>query len=100
MSALKNEGTDELKNKIKELFNLEQLETEDLSYLTNAYALAILKNSLKSIEDIKMGIKNNLTVDMLEIDLKKIWEDLGVIIGENYDEELIDQLFTQFCLGK
>lgn len=100
MSALNDQGTDILKMKIKELFNFEELEQGDISYLTNAYSLAILNNCLDSISDIKNGIDNNLPIDILEIDLKYIWEQLGKIIGENYDEELIDQLFSQFCLGK
>ena len=43
---------------------------------------------------------NDIPVDMIQIDLKNIWDILGEIIGESYDDELIDQLFTQFCLGK
>ena len=50
--------------------------------------------------DIKKGLENNLPIDILEIDLKHIWELLGSIIGETYEDELIDQLFSQFCLGK
>ena len=46
------------------------------------------------------GIEDNVPVDMVAIDIKRIWEKLGEILGENYSEELIDQLFSQFCLGK
>ena len=52
------------------------------------------------INDIKKGLKDDLPIDMLEIDLKNIWKLLGSIIGETYEDELIDQLFSQFCLGK
>ena len=100
ISALNDEGIDELKNKIKKLFNLGQIETDDLTYLTNARALSLLNQCLSSIADIKNGIKNNMSVDMIEIDLKNIWSLLGNIIGQTYEEELIDQLFSQFCLGK
>lgn len=100
ISALNNEGIDQLKDKIKQIFNFEQIETDDLTYLTNARALSLLRQSLNSINDIKIGIEKNLPIDMLEIDLKKIWELLGNIIGETYEEELLDQLFSQFCLGK
>ena len=51
-------------------------------------------------ESIKEGLKNGLPIDMLEIDIKKIWELLGNLIGESYDEELLDNLFSRFCLGK
>ena len=100
VSALNNEGIDSLKNKIKEIFNFGKIETDDLTYLTNARALSLLDQSLKVIKDIKQGIEKNLPVDIIEIDLRKVWEILGNIIGETYEEELIDQLFSQFCLGK
>lgn len=100
ISALNNEGIDKLKDKIKEIFNFEQIETDDLTYLTNARALSLLRQSLKLINDIKNGVEADLPIDILEIDLKKVWELLGNIIGETYEEELIDQLFSQFCLGK
>ena len=100
ISALNNKGIDELKNKIKQIFNLDKIETSDLTYLTNARSISLLKQSLNAITDIKMGIGNNLPIDMLEIDLKNVWNLLGSIIGVTYEEELIDQLFSQFCLGK
>ena len=100
ISALNNEGIDSLKNKIKSIFNLDKIETSDLTYLTNARSISLLKQSLNTITDIKMGIGNNLPIDMLEIDLKNVWNLLGSIIGVTYEEELIDQLFSQFCLGK
>ena len=49
---------------------------------------------------MEKGIENEVPVDMVEIDIKRCWEKLGEIIGETYTEELIDQLFSQFCLGK
>ncbi len=100
MSTVKNIGFDELKNKIKEIYNLEKIKTKDLTYLTNARSISIMKTILKIIEDIEGAIANNEFIDMIEIDLKKIWQLLGEIIGETYDDELIDQLFKQFCLGK
>jgi len=100
ISALNNDGIDNLKDKIKQIFNLDKIETDDLSYLSNARVLSLLNTCMNSVEDIKQGINNNLPVDMLEIDLKKLWENLGKIIGQTYEDELIDQLFSQFCLGK
>lgn len=100
ISALNNSGIDKLKEKIKEIFNFDKITTSDLTYLTNARSLSLLRQSLNSLNDIKNGLKDNLPIDMLEIDLKNIWELLGSIIGETYEDELIDQLFSQFCLGK
>ena len=100
ISAFKNEGIDDLKDKIKELFNLEQILTNDMTYLTSARSISLLKQSLESLNDIESGLKQEYPIDILEIDLKNIWNKLGEIIGETYEEELIDQLFSQFCLGK
>ena len=62
--------------------------------------LTKIENCKKSIEDIKKGLENNLPIDMLEIDLKNIWQTLGEVIGETYTEELLDNLFQNFCVGK
>ncbi|MDD3392038.1 MAG: tRNA uridine-5-carboxymethylaminomethyl(34) synthesis GTPase MnmE [Bacilli bacterium] len=100
MSVLNKEGIEELKNKIIELFNLEKLATTDLTYLTSSRSIGILNQVMQLIESIKEGIINDIPVDILEIDIKNIWNLLGQIIGETYEEELIEQLFSQFCLGK
>ena len=100
VSAIKNENVENIGNEIKKLFNLEQIETSDLTYLTGARNKAILKQVLQGINDINEGIKNNIAIDMLEIDLRNIWNLLGQIIGEVYEEELLDELFSRFCVGK
>ena len=100
VSALEDKNIDDIKVKIRELFNLEKIKTADLTYLTGARSTSILRKVLKSIQDIKLGIESDIPIDMLEIDLKNIWNLLGEIIGESYDEELLDQLFSRFCVGK
>lgn len=100
ISALKDNNLEELKNKIIEMYNLEELESKDATYLTNARGLSLLKQAQDIISDIKEGIETEQPIDMIEIDLKRIWELLGEIKGETYQEELINQLFSQFCLGK
>ena len=100
MSVKDDIGINELRNKIKEMFNLEQIEQNDYTYLSSARSISLLKKSLESLNAVKMGIENNMPVDMVEIDLKQMWSILGEIIGETYTDELIDQLFSQFCLGK
>lgn len=100
MSALSGEGIEELKLKIKEKFNLDQIEQSDLTYLSSARSIALLKKAIEHIDNVKIGIKNDLPIDIIEIDLKDSWEILGQIIGENYDEELLDNLFSKFCVGK
>ena len=100
MSVKDDIGINELRNKIKEIFNLEQIEQNDFTYLSSARSISLLKKSLESLSAVRIGIENNMPIDMVEIDLKKIWSTLGEIIGETYTDELIDQLFSQFCLGK
>ena len=100
MSIKDNIGINTLKEKIKELFNLEQIEKEDMTYLSSARSISLLKKCLKSINSIKKGLEKNLPIDMIEIDLREIWNILGEIIGEVYTEELLNHIFKNFCLGK
>lgn len=100
ISTYHKNDVEKIKDQIKILFNLEQLETEDLTYISNARCIAIIKEALQRLEDVKKGIENNMPIDMVEIDIKEIWNSLGKIIGESYEDELINQLFSQFCLGK
>lgn len=93
-------GINALKDKIKELFNMEEIEKGDFNYLSNARHIATIHECISVVESIKEGLKNGLPIDILEIDIKKIWELLGNLIGESYDEELLDNLFSRFCLGK
>ena len=100
ISALKDNNIDKIGDRIKQMFNLEKIETTDLTYLTSARSGAILRKVLDSVKEVRKGIKNNYPIDMVEIDLKDIWNLLGEIIGESYDEELLDNLFSRFCVGK
>lgn len=93
-------GIDNLKNKIISIFNLDEIESKDINYISNTRHIGIIKESLNIINDIEEAIKNNIPIDIIEIDLKRIWEKLGEILGENCQDELINQLFSQFCLGK
>ncbi len=100
VSAKDDVNIESIGSKIKEIFNLEKIETADLTYLTSARSKAILVKVLKEIDEIKKGISLDIPIDMIEIDLRNIWNLLGEIIGESYDEELLDQLFSRFCVGK
>ena len=100
ISVNNDDGIDELKNRIIELFNLGNLETDDLTYLSDARSIALLEQSLTKIDDSITSIKNNEPIDMVELSLKESWNLLGEIIGETYTDELINELFSRFCLGK
>ena len=100
LSIINNEGIEELKEKIIEMFNINELETKDPTYISNSRSISILKRCLKRIEDIEKSLINNVPIDMIEMDIKNIWEELGKINGTNYEEELLDEMFSRFCLGK
>lgn len=91
---------DILKNKIKEMFNLEKLDQSDYNYLSNIRQISLAKECLNILSDVEEAIEREDPVDLIEIDIKRIWTILGEIIGETYSDELLDQLFSQFCLGK
>lgn len=100
MSAKNKEGMNTLKEQIKNIFQLEKIETKDLSYLSSARSISLLKQSNEILEKVYNDLKNNIAPDMVEIDIKEAWNILGNIIGETYEEELLDHLFSKFCLGK
>ena len=100
LSIINNEGIEDLKNKIIEMFNLNKLEKQDPTYLSNSRNISILKNCYKRIQDIEEALNNNQTLDIIEMDIKNIWEELGKINGTTYEEELLDEMFKRFCLGK
>lgn len=100
ISITNNEGIDELKQRIIKLFNLGKLETEDLTYLSDARSIFLLEKSLNKINDSITSIENNEPIDIVELNIKESWNILGEIIGETYTDELIDELFSRFCLGK
>ena len=93
-------GLDELKEKIVSIFNLDKIETKDMTYLSNVRQIDLAKKANKSIEHCMKNLSNEIPVDMLAIDIKQAWDLLGEIIGENYQDALLDELFTNFCLGK
>lgn len=94
------EGIDTLKDKIKEMFNLEQISTKDYNYLTNVRQISLAKNAYQKLIDVETGLKDNLPVDMIEIDLRDCFDILGQITGKTYSDEIIDNLFERFCVGK
>ena len=100
ISIKDNIGIDKIKEEIKRIFNLESINTNDLTYLTSARSISLLKKSLSKINESISNINNNSPIDIVELDLKNAWDILGEIIGETYTDELIDELFSRFCLGK
>ena len=99
-NTLSLEGIKDLKQKIIEYFNLEKIEVKDATYLTNARQNALIKNTISYIDQALEDIKNEVPVDMIEINIRAAWDTLGEIIGATYKDELLDELFSNFCLGK
>lgn len=100
ISAKENIGIEKIKDEIKRLFNLGELEASDLTYMSNARSISLLGKSLNNINDAISEINNNSPIDIAEFHLKDAWNNLGEIIGETYTDELLDELFSRFCLGK
>lgn len=93
-------GKDELLNMIRELFSLNEIETGDFTYLSNARQISLIKEALKLCLEIKYQNEQNTPVDLIQIDLQNLWEKLGEITGDAYKDELLDEIFSKFCLGK
>ena len=100
ISAKENIGINKVKEEIKRLFNLGKIESNDLTYMSNARSISLLYKSLNSIEESINEINNNSPIDIVEFHLKDAWNSLGEVIGETYTDELLDELFSRFCLGK
>ncbi|AZV49349.1 tRNA uridine-5-carboxymethylaminomethyl(34) synthesis GTPase MnmE [Bacillus halotolerans] len=99
-SLLKEEGVNDLEEAIQSLFYTGAIESGDLTYVSNTRHISILQEAKSAIEDALSGIEQDVPIDMVQIDLTRCWELLGEIIGDAVHESLIDQLFSQFCLGK
>ncbi|QCQ05034.1 tRNA uridine-5-carboxymethylaminomethyl(34) synthesis GTPase MnmE [Ligilactobacillus animalis] len=99
-SVLKNEGISELEEHIAALFygGIENSQTTVL--VTNARHIALLEQAKAALESVLTGLDQELPVDLVQIDMTRAWELLGEITGDSYQDELLDQLFSQFCLGK
>ena len=93
-------GINDLKETIKETFNLEKIITDDINYSFNSRSIGLLEKSKDKIVAAINAINDNYPVDIVELEIKSAWEILGEIIGETYTEELLDNLFSRFCLGK
>ncbi|MCI2914960.1 tRNA uridine-5-carboxymethylaminomethyl(34) synthesis GTPase MnmE [Staphylococcus hominis] len=99
-SMLKQEGVDELELQIRDLFFGGEVQNQDMTYVSNSRHISLLKQARQTIQDAIDAAEAGIPMDMVQIDLTRTWELLGEIIGESASDELINQLFSQFCLGK
>ncbi|MCP9312527.1 tRNA uridine-5-carboxymethylaminomethyl(34) synthesis GTPase MnmE [Liquorilactobacillus satsumensis] len=99
-SVLKNQGLEQLEARIAELFfgGIENSQTTVM--VTNARHIALLNQAEKALTSVLQGISAKMPVDLIQIDMTNCWDLLGEITGDSYQDELLNQLFSQFCLGK
>ncbi|MUV37943.1 tRNA modification GTPase MnmE [Lentibacillus sp. JNUCC-1] len=93
-------GVDELEEAIAEIFFAGNIETGDMTYVSNVRHIQLLKQAKAALEDATNSLEMGMPLDIVQIDVTRTWEFLGEIIGDTASDSLIDQLFSQFCLGK
>ncbi|GAA0360075.1 tRNA uridine-5-carboxymethylaminomethyl(34) synthesis GTPase MnmE [Alkalibacterium iburiense] len=99
-SIVTQKGLDELEAKIAELFFAGNTGEKDATYVSNVRHIALLHETIEAFDDVIEGIETGMPVDLVQIDMTRAWDLLGEITGESVQDELITQLFSQFCLGK
>lgn len=100
LSAKKREGLLELENKIIEITKLNEFNANDINYMSNARHIGLLKEAIASLKSARRAASEYIEVDMVELDIKDAWQKLGEITGQSDPEELLNSLFSKFCLGK
>lgn len=100
-SIVKNEGMSQLGQTISKMFFEEGIENSQNSVMvTNARHIGLLHQAKDALGAVLQGINEGMPVDLVQIDMTQCWDLLGEITGDSYQDELLDQLFSQFCLGK
>lgn len=101
ISVLKNQNIDKIEERINNLFfENAGLVEQDATYLSNARHISLIEKAVESLQAVNQGLELGMPVDLLQVDLTRTWEILGEITGDAAPDELITQLFSQFCLGK
>ncbi|WP_336776266.1 tRNA uridine-5-carboxymethylaminomethyl(34) synthesis GTPase MnmE [Paenibacillus sp. MMO-58] len=100
MSVREEEGLDRLEKAISKLFFEGQLDSGDLTYVSNVRHISLLKRAQQSLLDAIDASNTGIPIDLIQIDVRSAWESLGEILGDEVGDSLIDQIFSQFCLGK
>ena len=99
-SMLNKEGIDQLEEKIAGYFFQGQMNERDATYLSNTRHIALLEKAEQALVEVQNGIEMGMPVDLIQIDFTRAWDLLGEITGDSVQDELLTQLFSQFCLGK
>lgn len=99
-NTIDDDGIEKLKAAIIKKLNLENILTKDMTYMSNIRQIDLLKKSLSGINGAISNLEAGMPVDIVEIDITNVWNLLGEITGDTYHDELINTLFSNFCLGK
>ncbi|WP_164670560.1 tRNA uridine-5-carboxymethylaminomethyl(34) synthesis GTPase MnmE [Virgibacillus doumboii] len=99
-SLIKEKGIDQLESAIAKTFFAGEIDARDLTYVSNVRHIQLLKQAKQALEDAMSSLEMEMPLDIVQIDVTRTWEFLGEIIGDTASDSLIDQLFSQFCLGK
>ena len=99
-NTVSDDGLDNLLVAIKNKLNLDSIVNKDMSYLSNIREITLVNKANDALNSANKSLEEELPIDVIEIDLKRAWEYLGEIIGEAYEDELVDNIFSNFCLGK
>ena len=99
-SMLNKEGIDQLEEKIAGYFFQGQMNERDATYLSNTRHIALLEKAEQALVEVQNGIEMEMPVDLIQIDFTRAWDLLGEITGDSVQDELLTQLFSQYCLGK
>ncbi len=100
ISAKNGNGIEELYNEIENMFQIKNLETDGEIIITNIRHKNQIEYAINNIDEAMNAVKNNLPIDIISISIKQTLEDLGKITGENVSEDIINEIFSKFCLGK
>ena len=100
ISAKEETGIDKLEKTIQNLFYEGSIDFNDEVLITNVRHKTALQNALKSLYMVKQSIENQMPEDFLTIDLMDAYEQLGTIIGEAVEDDLVNEIFGKFCMGK
>ena len=98
-NTMETDGLDNLKNKLIEIFKINEI-NKDLTYLSNARQIDLVNKANDSLVKAKDSLNNGIPIDMIESDLRSAYNFLSEIIGDVYDDAVIDRLFRDFCVGK
>ncbi|MGX7014266.1 tRNA uridine-5-carboxymethylaminomethyl(34) synthesis GTPase MnmE [Vagococcus silagei] len=101
ISVTSSQGIDQLEQAIKDTFFSQSAGSgKDATYLSNSRHIGLLEETERALNEVISGIDDGMPVDLVQIDMTRAWDLLGEVIGESVQDELITQLFSQFCLGK